>query len=428
MSANVSDHGLGLGVIAGLRKAGGWFVFSNLVKLGAAVWATRLLDARDFALMATVLAIQGFALGLMAFSMFAELVRAKKVEEGDLRVAWSCELLRNCVIWLLLFLLAPTIAGVLGRSDAITPLRVSVTVLLISALYSPRMVELRREGKFGVLGMLDGITSLSYAVVSIVLVFAIGNYWALIAAGLLSSLVYAISTHIIRPWKPRFSIDKQRAKPMAAFGFVLLLATGVAAVRENGMVFLISGDVGDDLGVYNRALTFSFSLATMAIGLFWRVAYPVYSQHEIAGKSSLSEASKTQAWLLAVTLPLAAVGIMLRETWVTWILGTKWLVMAPIWSWLLLAGALALANAPYEVAYQAVRQERTSLLIITFSTTAQLLLAWFLLPVMGVSAAGLATAFGVLLSVILFRLISRIMPAFGQSALETSPHSHDSGL
>ncbi len=395
-------------ILGALRSTVGWLILSNGMKLGVGIWATRYLEPKDYALLATVLAIQGFAIGMTAFNMSSELVRAKKIDKDDLSVAWTCDAIRNLVIWSSLFLLAPIVAGWLQRPDAVIPLRVSISVLLVSLLISPRLVELRRSGRFGALGMIDGLTSIGYAIVTVTFVLIFKNYWALIIAGIFTPLFQAVISHALVPWRPRLHFDLARAKPMAKLGIVLLALTWIAALCEHGMVFLISNAVTDnELGFYNRALTFSYSLAFVASGVFWRVAYPIYSRHSIEGGNPLADASKAQAWILLVALPLAAIGIVWRDFWIGSVLGVKWQPMAEIWSLLIIAGTLLLANAPFEAAFQASRREGSGMLINGMSAAVQLISAWMLLPILGLNAAGVGIVAAACFSVVCFRIAAR---------------------
>jgi len=399
-----SEHRRAL--ITGLRKLGSWFVFSNVVRLVATVIVTRLLDPRDFALLAVVFAIQSFATKLTAFNMFSELVRAKDLDREDLKVAWTYELLRNTLLWLVLVIFAPLFSEWMGRPEVTWPLRVTSTSVLILGLMNPRIVELRRNGRFGMIGFMDALHSGTYAISSVLFVWLKPDYWALIYAGLVGPMVSVVAMYVVAPWRPGLSFNLVRARPMFAFGIVLLAVTGLQALRENGMVFLLNSQVHEsDLGYYNRAVDFCFALAMAATSIFWRVAYPMYSQHEIAGHSSLVEAAKTQRLILLITLPITAAVAIFSKPLIALALDAKWIPMAPLWSWFVLAGALALACAPYEVAFQARRREKMAMLILALSTVVQLFIAWLLLPIFGVASAGIAAAVSISLSILAYRIL-----------------------
>lgn len=395
-------------LVANLRSTAGWFLFANVLKLGVNVWATRQLDASDYAMLATVLAIQGFVIGLTSFNMSSELVRAEKLDPDDIAVSWTCEAFRNILVWVAIILLAPLAAEWLQRPDATYPLRVSASALLIALLVSPRLVELRRAGKFRTLGMFDGVVAAGNAIITIVLVYFLNNYWALVFAGISTPLLQAAASYILAPWRPRFRFSWVKAAPMAKLGSVLLLLTWVATMREHGMVFVLSKYLpSTDLGFYNRALAFSYSLVIVVTALFWRVAYPTYSRHRSEGRDVHADAASMQRWILIAAIPVVAAALIGRNLWIPAILGEKWIPMTALWSWLVVAGALLLVNAPFEAAFHATRMERIGLLINGFSAALQLLIAWILLPSLGLPAAGVGMVVAITFSVVAFRIASR---------------------
>ena len=384
-------------------------MLANALKLGVGLWVTRLLDPKDFALLAIVLAIQGFVVSLTGFNMSSELVRARKIDSDDIAVSWTCEAIRNVSIWFVILLLAPVASDWLGRPDATFPLRVSASVLLISLLVSPRLVELRREGRFGLLGMIEGVAALGQAIVTVILVLVWKNYWALIVAAVAMPMCQAIVSHILVPWKPRFYFDKKRASPMARFGMVLLVMTWIMAAREHGLIFMMTQYVREnDIGYYNRALTFSYSLAIVVSGFFWRIAYPVYARCYVEGTDVLKEVLKNQKWIAVILLPILLITILNRTYLIKITLGEKWLPIADLWAWLVVAGALLLATAPFEAAFQASRREMTLLLICGASAAVQLLTAWLLLPLWGLTAAGVAMVTAVAFSLVCFQVTARM--------------------
>jgi O-antigen/teichoic acid export membrane protein len=249
-------------LLGGIGVTGGWFAVSRVLQLASGLWITKQLAPGDFTLLATVFAIQGFAQQVTTINLSSHLVRAAKVEAADLTVAWSYEAIRNLLIFGLIFALAPYLAMWMGRPDATLPLKISAAGLLIGALRNPRLVELRRDGKFGLLGALDAIPAIAYALLAVGLVIAHKSYWSLIYAGLGAAVISIITTYIGLPWKPSLNFDTTRAGPMFKFGVVILAGTGFAALREHGMVFIISKSAFvADLGYYNRALAFSLALA-----------------------------------------------------------------------------------------------------------------------------------------------------------------------
>jgi O-antigen/teichoic acid export membrane protein len=392
----------------GLGKTGGWFAISRIAQVTAGVWITRLLNPEDFTLLAVIFAIQGFAQQISALNLSSELVRAPRIEKEDLEVAWSFEFVRNTIIWLVLAAAAPWFSAWMEHPEITSALRLSACGLLIGSFLNPRLVELRRQGMFGRLGWMDSAPLLAYALFAVLFVWIHPDYISLIYAGLASNLVGVVLSYQRLPWRPRFNFDCHRVLPMLSLGLMLLLGTGFFALREHGIVFIVSAcGFGKDLGYLNRGIAFSMALAFQAVGLFWKVAYPHYASVHLQGGDVIRDASVANRWLLLAGLPAALLAGYFSESIIHLALGEKWLPVATLWSWLVLAGAMLVANAPLEATLQAVRREKIQMAIVGISTGLHLTLSWLLLPAHGITAVGMAACASTLLSSILLQVTLR---------------------
>lgn len=393
-------------LLGGIGVTGLWFFSSRIVQLLSGLWITRQLAPEDFTLLATVFAIQGFAQQITGINLSSHLVRAKRIDASDLQVAWSYEFIRNLLIFGVIFSFAPHLASWMERPEATLPLQISASGLLIGALRNPRIVELRRDGKFGLLGALDAIPAIAYAALAVGFVIFHKSYWSLIYAGLGSAVISIIVTYIGLPWKPAFNFDTSRAKPMFTFGIVILAVAGFMALREHGMVFLISkGGLSSDLGYYNRAIAFSLSLALQGVSVFWRVAYPHYSRMEIEGECSLRKASTIQKWILLAGIPLAGVAVLAGRPLIPLVLGEQWIPLIPIWSGYVIAGVFALANAPFEASLQARGSERLVLWMGATTTLTQMAISWYLMTLYGIAGVSFGAIVALALTSASYHLI-----------------------
>lgn len=395
-------------LVSGLAKTGGWFAVSRAVQLAVGVWVTRQLDPRDFTLLAVILAIQGFAQQATALNLGSELVRSHVIAKEDLDVAWSYEFIRNLILWAIISSLAPWLAALMKYPEVTGAIRLSACVMLIGSFRNPRLVELRRQRLFGRLGLLESAPLFAYAAFAVLFVSIKADYYSLIYTGLVSTFVGVIISYHRLPWRPALNFDFQRVRPMLTFGLVLLLASGFFALQENGIVFIVSArGFESDLGYLNRAIAFSMALAFQAVGVFWKVAYPHYAAVKWEGGDVVHEAIVASRWLLLVCLPVSLLVGAFSGTIINLVLGEKWGPVAPLWPWLLAAGALRLANAPLEACLQAVRREKIQTLIFAASTVLYLVMAWILLPTHGITAVGMAACASTVLNTVLLSVAMR---------------------
>lgn len=398
-----------LPMLRGLGKVGGWFAVTRLAQVAASVWVTRELSPGDFAVMTVIAAIQGTINQITSFNLGSELVRARTLMARSLTVSWTYELARSVLLCFLLLALAPVLAGWMGMPTAAAPLRLTAIALLPVGLRNPRLIELRREGRFGLLGWIECFPGLIYAVSSIVFVYLEPSFWALVWAGLASGIAAFAQSYSLLPWRPALDFHWPTARPMFAFGLILSFTSLLSSVRSHGIVFLLTAlGFRNELGYYNRATAFSWALALQAISILWKVSYPLFSQQEIAGTSCFRQAGRVQLFLLVLSLPLAGMAIFLGPTLIPWILDSRWRPIIPLWCWLVLASVFAIANSPYEAGMQASRHERVGLWIYFAITVLQFGLAAILLPRLGLPAVGIACMVAMLASLFAFRLYALV--------------------
>jgi O-antigen/teichoic acid export membrane protein len=390
----------------GLSKTCAWFAVSRTAQIAAGVWVTRRLDPGDFTLLAVIFALQGIVQQLSTLNLTSGLVRAQALEKQDVDVAWSYEQVRNLLVWIVLAAFAPLLAAGMGHPEATGGLRISAFGLLIGGFRNPRLVELRREGKFGRLAWIESSPLIAYAIFAVSFVAIRPDYNSLIFAGLASTVAGVIVSHIGLPVKLALNFDFQRLRPMLAFGLVLLLGSGLFAMREHGIVFVASASgLTGDLGFLNRGIAFSMALALQASGLFWKVAYPHYSTVHRQGGDVVREAKLASHWLLIIGLPVALLVGAFSEPIIDTVLGAQWNPVAALWQWLLPPGALFVAIAPLEAALQAMHRERIQVAVATVSTGLYLMVAWLLIPSQGIIAVGMAACVSTIFSLLVLRVV-----------------------
>lgn len=247
---------------------------------------------------------------------------------------------------------------------------------------------------------------MAYAIFSVLFVIWKESYYSLIYAGIASTFCGVVATYVRLPWRPQFNFEFARIKPMISFGLILLAGTGLFALREHGMIFIVSATKhADNLGYLNRGFAFSMALALQAMGIFWRVAYPHYARVHLNGGDASRDAVVAYRGLLALGLPAAILLACYSTPIINLLLGEKWQPVGQVWGWLVIAGALMLANAPLEAALQAVRHETLQITIAAFTTFLSITIAWFLLHVYGIAGAGMAACVGHLTASILLVIV-----------------------
>jgi O-antigen/teichoic acid export membrane protein len=382
-------------LLGGLGVTGGAFAIARVIQFAGAVWLTRMLSVQDFAILAVISAIQAFATQITFVNLGSELVRCKKLDPHDVQIAWTYELLRNVLVWAIIFVPADAWANMLNRPDAATALRISSLSLLILSLRNPNMVQIRREKLFTLLGVMDVLSSMVLALFSVVWVALTGDFIGVIYAGLASAFSSVVCSYLAFPIRPKLRFSLHRAAPMLNFGGKLFIAGVASAMESNAPVFLVSllGD-SQDVGYLNRAWAFSTALAVSISGLIWRVCYPHYSQISLSGGSALAHASCISLIIVITGLAGAGVVSLQSEAIVGTLLGQEWTPISQLWMLLLVSSVLSLAASPLGAALQAERHESAQVIVYCTCAVAAVILYWILYSSHGLSGLGIASIVG----------------------------------
>lgn len=400
----------------GLGKLAGWYGVSRIVQVLCMIVITRALDERDFMVMAAVAAFQGVMTRFTAVNLYAELVRSEELCARQLRVAWSYETLRNMVLVAVLALLAPWIAVWIGRPETTQVFRLSALTLIIASCNNPRMVELRRDAKFGTLGALESVAPIAYGVVGVIIVQFQADYWALVWAGVVSSAIFVVATYVPLRWRPSFDFHWKTVRPMFAFGIVLQVNSICGALKQHGLIYvLILYGLNEEMGYYNRAAAFSLALSMQLMTLVWKVAYPHFSNAEREGRSSIKMAQRMQSQCILYALPVALIGVVAGKWMIPWVLGRQWSPIYETWALMAVASVFLVANAPLGASFQAARKEVPALVLYVGTALVQVGVGFAAVYFLGLEGTGVAILVAAIAGVIISRSLSRRLLAEKES-------------
>ncbi|PYG29528.1 oligosaccharide flippase family protein [Pelagimonas varians] len=261
MSVLAKFQGSSLGARA-LRSSAlivGGFGVSQLIRLGSNLILTRLLFPEAFGLMALVMV---FLMGLGQFSdvgVAPSVLQSKRGDDPDfLNTAWSIQVVRGIVLWLVACIFAWPMAWVYGQEDLLQMLPVSALTLLITGFRPTKMLTANRHLNMGRITVLDTAVQLASTSVAIGLAVLMQSVWALVISGVVGALLEVVCYRRFLPGiKNHFRWEKAAAHELIGFGKWVFLATVCGFFISQSDKILIGKFVPLDMfGVYN-------------IGFFW---------------------------------------------------------------------------------------------------------------------------------------------------------------
>jgi PST family polysaccharide transporter len=362
---------VGITLVAQLTRAAVQFV--SLIVLA------RLLDPKDFGVVAAVTAVISIADVLRDFGLSTATIQAKTLNDDERTNLFWANLALGTFCGVAVAAAAPLIDHIYHQPLHQVTLALSV-LFVLAASNTQFSAELTRSLRFTALAV-SGITAQVVGAASAIVLAALGaGYWAIVAQQLITAgLVLVINIFQCR-WHPGWPRRRVSIRRFFRFGVSLLASQLIAYGTENAdniTVGVARGPV--ELGYYSRA----YQLLAQPLGMInaplTKVALPVLSrvQDDDAVYSRYLQRAQLVGCYLTATVMAVACG--LSGPVVAVLFGHGWSPVAPIFALLAVGGI-----------FRAVEQISYWMFLSRGKTGAQLRLYALTRPIMiGIIIAGI---------------------------------------
>jgi len=254
---------------------------SQLIRLGGNLILARLLFPEAFGLMALV---NAFLIGLAMFSDLGLAPSIVQSPRGDdprfLDTAWTLQIGRGLGLWVLSCLLAWPVAAFYDQPAILGLLPVVGLSVLIAGFNSTSLPRLQRHLAVAKLTLLNLAGQVSAVAVMLGWALIHPTVWALVAGGVVSSLVKLVLSHgVVADRRDRFALDREAARDLFHFGKWIFASTLLAFLVGNSDR-LIFGKVVPlaTLGVYSIAAMLAMLPTEVVRRVGWAVVFPAFSR------------------------------------------------------------------------------------------------------------------------------------------------------
>lgn len=249
-------------------------LLSNLV-------LTRLLFPEAFGLMAL---IQTFMVGLAMFSdlgLRPAIIQSARGEDPDfLNTAWTLQIIRGVVLWLVACALAWPLSIFYHEPQILWLLPVVGLNALLAGFATTKTAEASRRIHLGRQTATGLGTQLIGLIVMIGLAWIWPSVWALVIGGLVSTLISVLINHRVMPGQPnRLRWDPSAARELMGFGQFIFLSTVAAFFVNQGDKVVLGRLVSlADLGIYNIAFGLAMFPGALGSKVAESILFPLYRE------------------------------------------------------------------------------------------------------------------------------------------------------
>lgn len=266
-------------VITNLFWRFGEGITSQLVTMLVSVFLARFLSPDDYGAVAMVMVFITIANVFVSNGFGNALIQKKDADDLDFSSVLYINLALSFVLYAVLFICAPFIAGFYNMPILSSALRVLGVRLPIAAVNSIQHAYVSRNMLFKRFFWSTLFGTVISGIAGIIMAYKGLGIWALIAQYLINTCTDTIVLWFTVRWRPIPAFSFKRAKPLIRYGWKLL----VSALLDTGYTQLRSLLIGkiytpEDLAFYNQAETYPQILSSGINATLGSVLFPTMSQ------------------------------------------------------------------------------------------------------------------------------------------------------
>jgi O-antigen/teichoic acid export membrane protein len=242
-------QGVSLGFYVQIATQGIQFVFGLIL--------ARLLFPDQYGLVGML------AIFLALFEMLTDsgfgiaIIQKKTPSEDDYSTVFWFNFVFSLLLYVILFLLAPTIAAFYHEKKLVSILRVLGIVSVINSFGSIQGKYLNKNLKYMSLSKVYMVSFIIGSIVAVVFAYLGFGVWSLVIKSLATALLLNFGWWIVSTWKPKFKFSFSSLKQLFGFGSKML-GINIIEVLFNNLYSIIIGKFfnAQSLGFFTRAKQF----------------------------------------------------------------------------------------------------------------------------------------------------------------------------
>lgn len=336
--------GLMRSLLAGDMARGAFFMIAwrwtiRFLGLFSTIFLARILAPQDFGIVAICMILVGLTETLTQTGQDIALIRMKEPTREHYDTAWTVQVLIGLFVFLVVNLLAPFAATFFMDPRIELIVHVLSIRSLAAAFTNIGIVDWRRDMRFGADFSYLVAQKISAVAITITLALIYGNYWALIAGIVTSSIATVIASYWLHPFRPRIGFKHWKE----IWGFSGWTTVVMISVYLQNKVdeFIVARYFGARVvGFYNVGADIASAPTQELVIPIGRALYSIYSK-------SLDQLDVLRASYLGVfgmVVMVASAGAFgvsaVSEEFVLVLLGNQWSEAVPIVRWIAFEGAL----------------------------------------------------------------------------------------
>lgn len=285
----------------------------------------RLLSPNQFGMLSIMLVFVNLGNVIVQSGMNTGLIQTPKLSRIDCSTVFWMSFAISLVLYVLLFLCAPTIADFYSMNELVWPLRILGLLLIINSYNSIQISLVTRNLETRKLFVATIISSSISALLGIGCALSDWGVWALVIQQLSYQLTNCLALAVQLSWRPRLIFSISSAKRLFGFGSRLLIS-GLLDQGYQSLSDLVIGRQfsAEILGFVSQGKKYPQAIGNILDGAIQPVMLSAVARAQdntLLVKSLVRRALKTSTFLIIPAMSLFA---LIAPTLVPILLGDQW--------------------------------------------------------------------------------------------------------
>lgn len=320
-----------------------WTSISKFSAIGirfiSGIVLARLLKPEDYGCIGMLSIFMVVARSFVDCGFASALIQKKRPTQEDYSTIFFFNLSMSSLMYAILFLCAPAIARFYNISLLSSVLRVQGLILIIDALSSIHINQMKKTFRFKKLTIVDLVTSVTSLVICIFMAYKGFGVWALVTMNLTVAIIPTVIFWMTNKWFPLLVFSLDSFKELFKFGSFMFLSHLVNQIGAKISQLLIGKIYSPAvLGYYSKASSTEHLASHSISSVLTQITYPLYAEVQ-DDKNRLGNMIKRLTQTIAyITFPLMSLLIIIAKPVFLLLYSAKWLPSVPYFQVLCICG------------------------------------------------------------------------------------------
>lgn len=290
----------------------------------------RILTPEHYGMLSIMIVFINLANVFIQTGFNTALIQNKDVTDEDYSSVLWVTLGVSGVLYGVIFATAPIIGEFYNMAGIVKPLRVLAIMLFPGALNSVQLARISRTLDFKKVFYSNLAAIVIAGVTGIVIAYAGGGVWALVAQSLINTIVACLVMFFTSRIKICLKCNLKRVKVLFAFGWKLLISSLLDTLYQDLSSLIVGKKYNSStLAYYDRGKKFPQMIMAVVNGTIQSVMLPVMSSEQ-EDKIKVKQLTSTSISVISfVVFPLMSGLAAVAEPLITILLTEKWLMAVP---------------------------------------------------------------------------------------------------